>query len=201
MLFQRINNTGGDDKSLSLLTDGELIRKSRAGDRDAFGELVTRYQKRAFALAYSFLGNRDDALNISQECFIRIWRNLKRFKEKEPFYPWFYRILKNLCLSQVRKHSRRAEISLDEAFAGSMYAIKDTADNPEEAVEIKERSEHLWKAIFNLKSEYREIILMRHFENLTYSEMVQALNIPKGTVMSRLYHARKKLASQLKEML
>ena len=182
-------------------TDNDLIRKARARDISAFDELVTRYQKRAYSLAYGFVGNREDALNLSQECFVRIWRNLGRFKEDEEFYPWFYQILKNLCMTHMTKKTRRAEFSLDRAYKESGFDIEDHSKDPEEAFEIKQRNRRLWKTIYNLKTELREIIIMKHFEGLSYNEMARALNIPVGTVMSRLYNARKKLAAELGDLL
>ncbi len=174
-----------------------LILKCKARDKEAFRVLVERYKKQAFAFAFSYLKNADDALSVSQDAFVRAWNAIDTFMEGRRFKPWLMSIVKNLSLNRIEKKKSLRETSLDQAMEESGFDIADTSASPLEIVERKETSEQVWKAVMSLKEEFREIIVLKHFQELSYHEMSEALEIPEGTVMSRLYYARLELKKKL----
>jgi len=170
----------------------EWIRRCQGGERDAFAPLVARYQRRAAAFALGWTGNLDDALDLSQEAFARAFRAIQRFDLARPFYPWFHRILRNLCLNSLGRAARLHEVPLlphcDRA---------DAAPGPDRLLERHEACRHVWEGIRRLRARDREILILREFQGLTYAEIAAALEIPCGTVMSRLHQARLRLRAQL----
>lgn len=182
--------------------DAELLGRAQAGDRNAFGAVVERHRERLFRAALLIVRDPEDARDLSQEAFVRAFRHLARFDSTRPFYPWLYRILRNLCLDQVDKNRRRATLSLDRILeeapgAASMERDATRSGPPPDArerIQAQQMSRHLHAAIEELKPEFREVIFMQHFQEMSYQDIADALEIPIGTVMSRLFHARKKLA-------
>ena len=158
----------------------------------AFEAIVRKHMKSAYFIALGLVGNHEDALELSQEAFFRAFRNFKQLHAKGKFFPWFYQILRNLCFSHLRKRRRKTD-SLDE-FDGAQIET-DVNDNfdPEAVAERNESKDQLWKAIGQLDDRHREVIVLRHFQNLSYEEMANVLFCNKGTVTSRLYYARKRL--------
>ena len=182
--------------SSDMESDAALITGVKAGNKTAMAELVERYKKVAFRMALGLVGNRDDAFDISQEAFLRVYRSAKTFDESQPFLPWFYTIVQNLCRTWLRKRSRtdRRMVDLDEVS----YLLVDNS-NPERDVMRKESVARLREALMQLSFADREIITLQHFRHMTYDEIAQLLDIPKGTVMSRLYYARKRLAALMED--
>jgi len=172
--------------------EAERIRRSQAGDREAFGMIVKRYAGAATGVAYLMLGCHADALDASQEAFVRAWRNIRRFRVPSPFYPWYSAILRNVCRSRLRR--RRRTVSVD-----AVDPPADEQSDPAGAVEKDERREIVRRAILALSPAQREIIVMSHFQEMSYKQMAAALDVPIGTVMSRLYHARRALKAKLTE--
>jgi len=162
------------------------------GDRKAFGRLVRAYQRRAYAVAYSFVGNRDDALELAQESFVRAYRAMDRFDAEMPFYPWLYRIVRNTCLNHIKKRKRRGETSLDQMME-SGYDAREQGRGPEELAHLDDTKRAVHEAMATLSEDQREILRLRHFLEMSYAEIAKCLNIPQGTVMSRLHGARKSL--------
>lgn len=177
---------------LQALDETAVIRAARKGDRAAFGCLVKAYQRRAYAVAYSFVGNREDALELSQESFVRAYRAMDRFDTEMPFYPWLYRIIRNTCLNYIKKRRRRGETSLDQMME-SGYDARATGRGPEGEAELNGLSQSIQDAMKELTDDQREILRLRHFLELSYAEIATCLDIPQGTVMSRLHAARKSL--------
>ncbi len=178
--------------TLTAPDDTEFIVQARQGDRAAFGELVKRYQRRAYAVAYSLVGNRDDAMEIAQDSFVKAYRAMGRFDSELPFYPWLYRIIRNTCLNHIKKRSRRGESSLD----GMMEQGTDFASanrGPSETAGVDELRVRLARCMRALSESHREILSLRHVEELSYEEIARVLEVPKGTVMSRLHAARRAL--------
>ena len=171
----------------------ETLIAWKNGDSAAFDVIVRTTMRRAYAVALGIVGNAEDAWDLSQEAYMAAHRARKSFDTDRPFFPWFYRVLRNRCLNYVNKRSRRKEISLDvlEERAG-----RGSADGP---LLRKERIEAVWKALFALSTEHREILVLRNFQELSYSEISRILDIPEGTVMSRLYYARRALLDALQE--
>jgi RNA polymerase sigma-70 factor (ECF subfamily) len=152
--------------------------------------------KDAYFIALGFVGNREDAMDLSQEAFVRAYRNIKQVKPDRKFFPWFYQILKNLCISHLRKRKIRRAGSLDTEDCPE---VADTSDNfsPEALARRSEIKDKVWQAIGKLDEKHREVIILRHFQNMSYEQIAEALFCNKGTVTSRLYYARKRLEELL----
>ena len=172
-------------------SEAALIRQCQAGDRDAFGQLVKSCAGRAIGAAYLLLGNHEDALDASQDAFVRAWRNIKRFDGRSRFYTWYSTVLRNVCISRLRRRKRRT-VEMAAEPAGPTEQ-----SDPSLLAERNERTEKLWQAILRLGLKHREIIVMNHFQHLSYKEIAAALEVPIGTVMSRLHNARKALRDLL----
>jgi RNA polymerase sigma-70 factor (ECF subfamily) len=161
--------------------------------REAFEAIVKRHMKDAYFIALGLVGNREDALELSQEAFYRAYKHFDQLNSQEKFFPWFYQILRNLCFSHLRKRRLRRAESLDEMDGEP--AESDPADvfDPEMIAERNESKDRVWRAISRLDEKHREVIVLRHFRNLSYDEMAKVLFCNRGTVTSRLYYARKRL--------
>lgn len=179
-----------------MVHDGELVARATKGDVEAFGVLVDRYKERAYMIALGFVGNPDDAMDLSQEAFVKAFRAIKTFREGKPFYPWFYAILRNVCFSHLRRVRTRREQSLDAAQEFG-FEVADEAPDPAASTEKAEMIGLVRRELAELEPVHREILLLRHFENLSYKEISEVLGCPMGTVMSRLYAARKALGKRL----
>jgi len=177
--------------------DNNLIAEIVDGDKTAMRLLVDKYKRKAYFLALGMVGNSDEALDISQEAFIRVFKSAKRFDPNQKFFPWFYSIIANLCKDTlVRREKRDSKtVDLDE---NDFLLVEES--NPESRMIQKEEAQLLRKALDELSFEDREIIMLKHFRDISYDEIAKMLNIPKGTVMSRLYYARKKLAKLCHEL-
>ena len=177
--------------------DTALMVGIGSGDKKALGALVERYKRLAFQTALGLVGNKDDAYDISQEAFLRVYRSAKTFDSRQPFLPWFYTIIANLCRTWMRRRSRTEHrmVDLDDV---SFLMISDAT--PETEYVSKQLVGKLREALMGLSFEDREIITLQHFRGMSYEEIAELLDIPKGTVMSRLYYARKRLAKLMNEV-
>jgi len=171
------------------LSERELIELVKKGKREAYHEIVSRYMKKAYYVALSFVHNHQDALDISQEAFIKAFRKIKNFSTQKPFFPWFYKLMKNLCLDHLRRGSRVKEIPLERI---PVHA---------EEREDREMKEVLWRGIESLPFEQREIVILRYFQQMSYSEIAEMTEKPIGTVMSSLYYAKKRLKKTIGKFL
>ena len=169
-------------------TEKSVLKKVQSGNKDAFRYIVEHYKGAAHGVALGFLRNQQDALDISQEAFIRAYRNIKSFNIEKPFYPWFYQILKNLCLDLIKKRKSRKFIRYEEEIP--LYYEEENC---------RELEEKVWEAIESLPFEHREIIILRYFRQYSYKEIAEITQKPIGTVMSSLYYSKKKLKSVLKQ--
>ncbi|MFH1865050.1 MAG: sigma-70 family RNA polymerase sigma factor [Candidatus Eisenbacteria bacterium] len=176
--------------------DAELALKAKRGDIDAFGELVERYKERAYMIALGFVGSPDDAMDLSQEAFVKAFKAMRTFKDGADFYPWFYAVLRNTCFNFLRRRKTRRESSLDAAQEYG-FDVAGGAPDPSTTLERKEMRALVRAEIDKLAPVHREILLLRHFELLSYKEMAGVLGCPIGTVMSRLYAARQALKVRL----
>jgi len=177
--------------------DNRLIAEILSGNKSAMKMLVERYKKKAFFLALGMVGNSDEAYDISQEAFIKVFKSAGRFDQNQRFFPWFYSIVINLCKDCL--HRRETHDSKKIDIDDNSFLLVDER-NPETTLVKKEEAVGVQKAIMKLDPEDREIIMLKHFRDVSYEEIAVLLNIPKGTVMSRLYYARKKLAKLLNEI-
>jgi RNA polymerase sigma-70 factor (ECF subfamily) len=181
--------------------DRDLILESKKGQMKAFRKLVERYKKPAFFIALGLVGNREDAYDLSQEAFIRVYTNLGHFNPHHKFFSWFYAILSNLCKNHLRGRQVREEYLKDCDQRTYSCDLVDVGPTPDILLEQDETSKRLWQEIKKLPFEFREIIILKHFQGYSYKEISAMLNIPLGSVMSRLYHARRKLKDNLKDFM
>lgn len=181
----------------------ELMTASKRGDRDAFDRLTRTVRGRAYRIAASLVGSSDDALELTQEALLKIYRARDTYRDGEPFLPWFHRILRNTCFSFLRKRNRIRKFSIHRERDGeeSEYEILDDGPPPTAALERSEASDAFWIAFRKLSARDREILSLRHFDELSYKAIAHALEIPEGTVMSRLFHARRRLREALEPYL
>lgn len=183
--------------------DANLLAKRAAdGDTAAFEELVRMHQNQVYTMALRFTGSKEDALDISQEAFLRVWRALPNYKADSKFSTWLYRIVSNICTDHHRKNSRIQSISLtqgDEADDETQTELPDETQSPERSFELSELSDALKGAIESLKPELREVFVMREIGDMSYSEISEALSLEEGTVKSRLFRARKYLQEILQK--
>lgn len=175
-----------------------LIERSQRGDRDSYGKLVEGHKERAFAGALALTQNYEDARDLSQDAFVKAFKAIKRFQLGRPFYPWLYRILRNLCLTHLERHGPGRKVSLDQLVEEDHLQFEAPCEDVREGIQRQQMAGHVREAMERLKPEFKEIIAMKHFEEMSYEEIAQALRIPIGTVMSRLFHARKALAELMK---
>ena len=168
-----------------------VLGTSRA--KVVFETFVNEHMKDAYFIALGLIGNHEDALELSQEAFYRAYRNFNQLNKKDKLFPWFYQILRNLCFSHLRKRRTRQSETLSESKDGEMPAEVNDYFNPEAVAQRNETKDRIWKAISQLDDKHREVIILRHFRNLSYDEMANILFCNKGTITSRLYYARKKL--------
>ena len=181
----------------SEVTDRTLVLRAQSGERAAFGELVTRYMQRAYYTALGLVGNHDDALDLSQEAFARAFRARATIDAERPFFPWLYQIIRRLCFNHTRdQRSRRQKLEkVGSWLADTTMGAQPLS--PEKAVERAELRDRVAAAIERLAEREREALVLREFEGLRYREIAELLGIPIGTVMSRLYRARRSLAREI----
>lgn len=168
------------------MDDQTAIRACRAGDRQAFRHLVETYQNQAIGHAFGILGNREDARDAVQEALIDAFQALNRFDLSRKFYPWFYVILRNRCYKLAGARTKQETESIADTDL-----LEPSTGMPREELLLLQR------ALLELEAEEREIITLKHLDGLSYQELAERLQIPEGTVMSRLFHARKRLHARV----
>ncbi len=179
------------------LGDQELIQRALRGDRDAFGELVQRYHKSIFSLAYRMTGNREDSMDITQEVLLRVYRALASFDPEKPFLPWVYRITWNICADRGRKIGRTPrESSIDDTEVESIR-LSCSDPKPDESYETKELREILDEAISKLADGYRELVVMFHVDGLSIREISDLTGMKDTVIKNRLYRGRQMLRKML----
>jgi RNA polymerase sigma-70 factor, ECF subfamily len=171
------------------------------GDQDAFGEIVELYKDKVFQLSYRMLGNRHEAEDIAQEAFIRAFININSFNIDLKFSTWLFRIATNLCIDRIRK--KKPDYYLDAEVAGTdgltMYSqIPSKTDMPEKEVESLELEETIQREILKLPEKYRSVIVLKYIEDLSLIEISEILNLPIGTVKTRIHRGREALRKQLR---
>jgi RNA polymerase sigma-70 factor (ECF subfamily) len=182
----------------------QLMTAVQAGDPDAFNTLVVRLRGRSYQVARALVGSRDDAMDLSQEAFLKVFRARETYNPSQPFLPWFHRILRNTCFSFLRKNKRLKKHSLTTVGGDGEetdWEIVDEGPGPSEGLLQDERARIFHEALRSLSSRDREILALRHFKDLAYKEIATTLGIPEGTVMSRLFHARRRLRDALGPLL
>jgi RNA polymerase sigma-70 factor (ECF subfamily) len=206
---EKVNQAGVHASNLAARhaqaeVDRALIDAAQNGNQSAFRSLVERHQRRAFAIAFGMVRDENDARDLVQEAFLRVYRGLDQFQGQSSFFTWFYRIVTNLSIDFIRRPGRRdvehddrrqTIDPLDEADFPFISRI-DGAD-PLDALHRRQLAARLWAALEALPPYHRGVVLMREVEGMSYEEMAQVMNVSKGTIMSRLFHARQKLQRAL----
>ena len=185
--------------------DHDLVRRVQGGDSKAFRMLFDKYHRRAFAVAMGVVKNEDDALDAVQEAFVKVHKNIHKFEGSSSFYTWLYRIVMNVSIDHVRRTSRRKSLDFDERalheqseVAGDGALVPSMTDaNPGKAALRRELGGAIGAALQELPEHHRAVIVLREIEGMSYEEMAETLEVPKGTIMSRLFHARKKMQAAL----
>ncbi|PYJ16949.1 MAG: RNA polymerase subunit sigma [Verrucomicrobia bacterium] len=184
----------------------DLVRRCQAGDTEAFDELVTRYRTRVFGMIYNMVHSEQDAWDLAQDSFLKAWKSIKRFRGRSSFYTWIYRIVMNVTIDWLRKKQiKGAGTEFDDAIQlrqvdPASKTVPKTEALPYETIERGEIRVRIDKAIAQLSSEQRAVILMKEIEDMQYHEIAEALGCSIGTVMSRLFYARKKLQTLLRDV-
>ena len=183
------------------LDEKTLISKSKAGDRQAFSALVEKYQSKIINMSYGMLSDQEDAYDAAQEVFIKVFRSIDSFEEKSSFSTWIYRITVNVCNDMLRKRQRKiSALSLSSTADGDeekVLEIKDDAPTPQDTAETNETQLEVRRAISELSDEYKTVITLFDLEGLSYDEISSIINVPVGTVKSRLSRARSALKKNL----
>ena len=189
-------------------TDQELVARCQAGDRVAYQTLVKRYQRRVYGIAFGVLRNPEDAMDVSQEAFVKVYNNLGQFKGDSAFFTWLYRIVVNLCIDHCRKHGKHRAVEYDDRLSSGSdddevlpLTASTRSFNPAQAYQEREIGEAIGAALATLSENHRAIMLLREVDGLSYEDIAEVMNCQIGTVMSRLHHARKNLQKALRPYL
>jgi RNA polymerase sigma-70 factor (ECF subfamily) len=181
--------------------DDALVDAARKGDPAAFRQLFDNYHRRAYAIALGVVKRPDDAHDVVQDAFIKVHKHIANFQGTSSFYTWLYRIVMNLAIDQIRKRRKSTEwddkVRPDDAAGDGTLLPHMSESNPRKTVIRRELAGKLEKALQTLPEYHRAVILLREVEGMSYEEMAEVLEVPKGTIMSRLFHARRKMQEQL----
>jgi RNA polymerase sigma-70 factor (ECF subfamily) len=187
------------DPDKSALMEADLVRMAREGDLASFEELVARHRDKVYARAYSMMRNEEEALDLSQDAWVKGWQRLAQFQGDSSFITWMTRIVINLCLDQLRKHKRQRAESIEamEEEGGVERQMPVVTTNPTAGLERVELRERIDRALAQLSHEHRTVLVLHEFEELEYKEIAKRMKCSIGTVMSRLFYARRRMASLL----
>ena len=199
-----------DDDRDAKNDDRELVERCQRGDQGAFRTIFERYRRRAYALAFSVVHNKDAALDVVQEAFLRAFKHIDSFEGNASVYTWLYRIVMNVAIDHTRKHGRSKTVDYDDAVAHlETEAPADAAalipqlvrGNPAKEMSRREIREKIDAALEQLSANHRTVLVLREVDGLSYEEMAKVMKCSKGTIMSRLFHARKNMQKLLLESL
>jgi RNA polymerase sigma-70 factor (ECF subfamily) len=186
--------------------DLDLVKRAQEGDSEAFDELVGRYRNRIFGMIYNMVHNEQDAWDLAQDSFLKAWKSIARFRGQSSFYTWMYRIVMNVTIDAMRKKQVKGggaefddSVQLKEIDPASR-TVPHADALPHERMEHKEIRSRIDAAIAQLSPEHRAVILMKEIEDMQYNEIAESLGCSIGTVMSRLFYARKKLQTLLRDL-
>src|SRR6266436_8648867 len=191
------------EKDHSSADDQALVRAAQRGDMGAFEELVVRHRDKLYARAYSMMKNEEEALDLSQEAWVKGWQRLKQFQGESSFGTWMTRIVINLCLDQLRKQKRQRSESIEamnEESGGVERQMPVVTVNPTAGLERSELRQRINRALGQLSEAHRTVLVLHEFEEMEYKEIAKTMNCSIGTVMSRLFYARRKMAAILADL-
>ncbi len=180
-----------------------LVERAKRGDREAFAELIEMYKDKIYQLAYRMVGNRQEAEDIAQETFLRVFANLQMYDSSYKFSTWIYRIATNLCIDRGRK--KKADFSLDEEAEGTTgldwhSRLSSQEKSPEDQLVTKELQETVQEALSGLAPKYRSIMILRYIEDLSLQEISEILKLPVTTIKTRIHRGREALRAKLRFM-
>src|SRR2546425_4896624 len=190
-------------KDHSSADDATLVRAAQRGDMGAFEELVARHRDKIYARAYSLMRNEEEAIDLSQEAWIKGWQRLRQFQGEASFGTWMTRIVINLCLDQLRKQKRQRTESIEEMSeesGGVERQMPVLTINPTAGLERQELRQRIERGLSQLSYEHRTVLVLHEFEEMEYKQIAQTMGCSIGTVMSRLFYARRKLAALLADL-
>src|SRR5256885_500685 len=190
-------------KDHSSMEDPELVGRAQQGDMAAFEELVSRHRDKIYARAFSMMRNEEEAIDLSQEAWVKGWQRLKQFQGEASFGTWMTRIVINLCLDQLRKQKRHRIESIEamtEESGGVERQMPVVTVNPTAGLERSELRQRINEALEKLSHEHRTVIVLHEFEEMEYKEIAKTMGCSIGTVMSRLFYARRKMAALLADL-
>ena len=190
-------------KDHSSADDPTLVRAAQHGDMAAFEELVARHRDKIYARAYSMMRNEEEAVDLSQEAWVKGWQRLRQFQRESSFGTWVTRIVINLCLDQLRKQKRQRTESIeamDEESGGVERQMPVITVNPTAGLEREELRQRIDRALGQLSHEHRTALVLHAFDEMEYKEIAKTMGCSIGTVMSRLFYARRKLAVLLADL-
>lgn len=180
--------------------EAAIVRKVLGGDANAFEKLVLEYEKNVYNIALRMTGNSEDAADMTQEAFIKAYNSLQSFRGDSKFSVWLYRIVSNVCLDFLRSKNRRPTVSLsveDDDGEDAQLDVADESQSPELLLDRKLTRDSVRRGLDSLPPDYRQILLLREIQGLSYDEIAQALSLEVGTVKSRIFRARKRLCTFL----
>ena len=194
-----------EDRRLGEAADMELVSRCQRGDMQAFNELVNKYRGKVYAMIYNMIHNEQDAWDLAQDGFLKAWKSIGRFQGQSAFYTWLYRIVMNSTIDWMRQRKIAGEGEFDEELSlGQVDASATTVPHsdplPFQKMERDEIRKRIDSAVDQLSPEHRAVILMREMDGMPYDEIAAVLDCSTGTVMSRLFYARKKLQSTLRDL-
>ncbi len=176
----------------------ELIRKCKTGDARFYEPMVRAYEPAGLRLAVAMMGNQDDARDALQDAFVKAYQSLHRFDLRRPFGPWFFQILRNQCRDMLRSRQARFRVeALDERLE---LRPADAEKGPDRLHQKSAAKALLWQALERIGEDHREVLVLKELQGFRYNEIAEILDVPEGTVASRLFHARKALKDALEEM-
>jgi RNA polymerase sigma-70 factor (ECF subfamily) len=198
--------TGGADDSVPAPdSDSDLVERSRAGDLEAFDVLVTRYRGKVYAMVYNMVRNEADAWDLAQDVFVKAWKALPGFQARSGFFTWLYRITYNVTCDWLRRRRVESAGEFDDRLGGEAVAagaatVPHRPDRPDERMQMGELAGRIGAALAELSDDHRAAVLMREVQGMKYEEIAEAMGCSVGTVMSRLFYARKKLQGLLADL-
>lgn len=199
-------NAVAASQSIDLESEAALVNRAQKGDQEAYRILVEKYQQRVFSLVFSIVKSKEDAEDIVQEAFVKAYLSLKNFRQDSSFYTWIYRVAYNMTIDFKRKVGRRSEfLAIGDRDIGDISSDTDLEvmgriPDPHHNMERQEIAGAIDKAMTKLSDDHRAVIMMREVDGLSYGEIAEAINVSKGTVMSRIHYAKKYLQKVLKEI-
>ena len=199
------SNSEQDEAAQSTAEDIALVERCRRGDTQAYNDLVTKYRNRAYAMIYNMVRNEQDAWDLAQEGFVKAWKSMDKFRGQSSFFTWIYRIMTNVAIDFLRKKQIQSGVEFDDQIglkdiAPGAMTTPSRAAAPAQNISNAEIRSRIDEAISRLSPEHRTVIVMKEMDGMQYHEIAEVLECSIGTVMSRLFYARKKLQTMLKDV-